>query len=146
MIKVSFRAQKIKLPQRCLSNSAKPIFKMGKWSVMCLLSSVNLQLTNNTVPHTFCLPIHCTGKCKVAEALYWEVLASRQRVLGLGHPSTLNSTNNLASCLKKQGELQSSRAWLIPMLFIKLCQTNLQNGEMKRDVSFELCQVSAYKH
>ena len=89
---------------------------------MCLLSSVNLQLTSITAPHTICLPIHCTGKLEVAEAMYREVLASKQRVLGLDHPSTLDSTNNLAICLKKQGELQSSRTWLIPMLFIKSAQ------------------------
>ena len=72
---------------------------------MCLLSSVNLQLTSNTVPHTVCISIHCTGKLEVAEALYREVLASRQGVLGPDHPSTLNSTNNLAICLVEQGEL-----------------------------------------
>ena len=31
------------------------------------------------------------------------------------------------------------------MLFIKLCPTTLKNGEMKRDVPFDLCQVSAYE-
>jgi hypothetical protein len=112
---------------------------------MCLLSSVNLQLTNNTVPHTFCLPIHCTGKLEVAEALYREVLASQHRVLGLDHPSTLLSTNNLAICLAKQGELQSLRTCFIPMLFIKLCPTTCILKEMKRGVPFELCQVAAYK-
>ena len=76
---------------------------------MCLLSSVNLQLTSNTVPHTVRLPIHRTGKLEVAEAMYREVLASRQRVLGPNHPSTLDSTNNLANCFDDQGKLQSSR-------------------------------------
>jgi hypothetical protein len=92
---------------------------------MCLLSSVNLQVTSNTVPHTVRLPIHCTGKCEVAEAMYREVLASRQRVLGLDHPSTLLSTNNLANCLDDQGKLQSSKIQVTPTLSIKLCQTNL---------------------
>jgi hypothetical protein len=73
---------------------------------MCLLSSVNLQLTSNTVPHTVCLPIHYTGKLEVAEALYREVLASRQRVLGPDHPQALASTKNLALCLEKQGKLR----------------------------------------
>jgi hypothetical protein len=31
------------------------------------------------------------------------------------------------------------------MLSFKLCQTNLKNGEIKRDVPFELCQLAAYK-
>jgi hypothetical protein len=31
------------------------------------------------------------------------------------------------------------------MLFIKLCPIILKNGELKRDVPFELCQLVAYK-
>jgi len=77
---------------------------------MCLLSSVKFQLTNNTLPHTVRLPIHCTaGKLEVAEAMYREALASRQRVLGPDHPDTLGSTSCLAVCLNEQGKLQSSR-------------------------------------
>ena len=98
------------------------------------------------MPHIGCLPIHRTGKLEVAEALYREVLASRQRVLGPDHPSTLNSKNNLANCLDDQGKLQSSKVQVTPMLSIKLCQTNLKNGEIKRDVPFKLCQFAAYKH
>jgi hypothetical protein len=44
------------------------------------------------------------GKYKEAEEMHRQSLGLRETVLGKEHPSTLTSTNNLASVLRDQGK------------------------------------------
>jgi hypothetical protein len=58
------------------------------------------------------------GRCKEAEELEVQVLETRERELGEGHPSTLTSMNNLSSTLKDQG--CDNEAVSVLMLFLQL--------------------------
>lgn len=64
---------------------------------------------------------NCTysdGRYKEAEEAYTKVIATRKRVLGDEHPSTLSSMNNLASTYSKQGrwkEAEELRVQVIKM-------------------------------
>eukprot|EP00741_Cyanophora_paradoxa_P014593 tig00020807_g14073.t1 len=52
------------------------------------------------------------GRAKEAEGLLREALATRGRLLGAGHPLTVETTNALALSLKHQGRLQEALAAL----------------------------------
>jgi tetratricopeptide (TPR) repeat protein len=49
-----------------------------------------------------------TGKYKEAETMHRRTLELREKVLGLEHPSTLTSMNNLASVLDSQGKYEEA--------------------------------------
>jgi tetratricopeptide (TPR) repeat protein len=48
------------------------------------------------------------GKYSTSEVLYRRALEGYERVLGVDHPDTLFSVNNLGSLLKKQGKLEEA--------------------------------------
>jgi tetratricopeptide (TPR) repeat protein len=48
--------------------------------------------------------LHAQGKAAEALPLYRKALLIREKVLGLDHPDTAQSYNNVASCLQAQGK------------------------------------------
>jgi len=49
--------------------------------------------------------LEAQGKYEAAETMHWRALELIEKVLGLGHPDTLTSVNNLAVLLVGQGKL-----------------------------------------
>ena len=60
------------------------------------------------------------GKLEEAEVLSRRALEGRERVLGVDHPKTLISVNNLGSLLQAQGKLEEAEVSLPPSSWASL--------------------------